>query len=235
MLKAKGRPCRPKEAFELAAWALFAVAMTLIVFFESHMRIRYMAPAIPGLAILSVSGLNKLTTRVAGRDARSGGHFFIFLPFAAAVIMLGMNTAYTLNQFKLVMPFSYQSGRLTRDQYIEKFRPEHTVIQHANRHLPADAVILSLFIGRRGYYSERAMRYDVHEFAAAVHAADSVTGLRQQLVSRGLTHLIVRYDLFSDWCNRSLDEDGKLIVFSLLKSPDMLLLAKNGHGLYRLE
>jgi 4-amino-4-deoxy-L-arabinose transferase-like glycosyltransferase len=235
VLTSFGQRRSTRNNFDPAVWAFFALLLTLIVFLESHMRIRYMAPAIPGLVILTILSLEKMTHIDAHRGRPITGALLRSLPLVLTVVMLSVNGVYVVTQFKRVEPFDYQFGRLSRDQYIEKFRPEHAVIRFANRHLDSDATILALFIGKRGYYCERDLRFDVQELAAAVNESDSTVQLRKQLLYRGLSHLLIRYDLFVDWCNRNLDENQKQLIFSLLNSQQSLLLAKNGHALYKLE
>jgi len=227
-------PSSTKRQFETGVWAFFASFVILIVFFQSHMRIRYIAPAIPGLVILSIFGLEYLLALFARWLPANNTVLLKILTPMIVVLMLSVNTVYVLNQFRIVRPFDYQSGHMTRDQYIEKFRPEYAVIQHANQYLSGDASILSLFIGKRGYYSNRKMRFDQEMFASAIHGSNSQDDLRRKFVEHGLTHLLVRYDLLGNWSNQNLDEKQKQIVISFLNNRDLLLLAKNGHGLYKL-
>ena len=67
--------------------------------------------------------------------------------------------------------------------------------------LPHDAEILALFIGNRGYYSERGMRYDVDLLQSAVERAASAQEMRDHLAAFGFTHLLIRFDMFDNWCD----------------------------------
>jgi len=69
---------------------------------------------------------------------------FFTLSFA-----LWLNAYYILNQFKYVSPFSYLNGTLSRDQYINKYRPEYPVMQYINKNLPEDAKILFIYLGQK--------------------------------------------------------------------------------------
>ena len=157
-----------------------------------------------------------------------------FIAFLLVLLLFSGNTIYTIEQFRSVAPIQYLRGHVSRDQYIEKFRPEYAAIRHANDALPSDAVILSLFIGRRGYYSEREMFFDIDPFHTVIEKSNSAEELRAKLADRGLTHLLIRFDMFDNWLHNNLDGNKKQIVIDFISDKTIFLFAKNGHGLYQL-
>ncbi len=59
-----------------------------------------------------------------------------------------MNGAYLWGQFKHVDPLSYLSGRLDRDAYIERYRPEYAAIRYANDEFAKSHQDIGYFSGK---------------------------------------------------------------------------------------
>jgi len=223
-----------REKNEKMIFAGFAILFILFVFFRTNMRIRYMAPAIPCLVILSIYGVKNVFWIIDRHTTGSARNTLAGLVVAAVLIFFSFNVVYFLEQFRIVTPLQYVSGKISRDQYIEKFRPEYAAIQHANVFLSPNAKILSLFIGKRGYYSTREMSFDINLFTSAIRNSSSPEELHSYLIDSGLTHLLIRFDMFDNWCNHNLDQKEKQMVTELLSIRDSLLFEKNGHGLYKV-
>ena len=142
---------------------------------------------------------------------------------------------YIAQQFKIVTPFQFLGGHVSRDAYIERYRPEYAAIRHANASLPSDARILSLFIGRRGYYSDREMVFDIDGFHAFIQQSTSVEELSVKLSGWGVTHLLMRFDMFEQWVITNLDNDQRRLVSDFFNRELTFIFGKNGHGLYQFQ
>jgi hypothetical protein len=147
-----------------------------------------------------------------------------------------MNASYIVGQFRYVDPISYISGSVERDEYIERYRPEYSAIKYANKNLPGNAKILCIFLGNRGYYSDREMVFDGNQnlFRKTVKSANSPAEILLDLNKRDITHLLVRYDLFNTWSNNNFDDEEKEMVGEFFKEQITLLFSKGGYGLFRL-
>jgi hypothetical protein len=213
----------------------FAILFILYAYFKTDMRIRYIAPAIPPLVILSTFGLyriHKLIARQWSQVRVQGAQ--IAVVFLTAVIFI-FNALYIIHQFKLVDPFSYISGRVERDAYITRYRPEYTTFQYANAHLAADAKLLVLFMGNRRYYSDRDLIFGINLFRTIVKRVDSAQAVLHELQQRGFTHLLIRYDLFNNWTEKQFNDREKKMLKVFFARDVKLLLSKNGYGLFELK
>ena len=150
-------------------------------------------------------------------------------------IILSLNTSYICKQFHYVDPFSYISGRMSRDTYIAKYRPEHSIYQYVNRHLPDNAKLLGLFLGNRRYYSERDLIFGVNEFKKMVNRADSEKEILKDLRNEGLIYLIIRFDLFNQWTNKQFDDRKKEMLKIFFAEHVKNILSKDGYGLFKLR
>ncbi len=116
--------------------AFFTIFFILYAFLQTDMRIRYIAPTIPPLAILTVFGFKNLTALVTKRWAKAAGWFVPGCTVLLATLMLSLNAAYIVKQFEYVDPFSYLGGKIDRNEYIARYRPEYRAFQYANHNLP---------------------------------------------------------------------------------------------------
>ncbi len=220
---------------EKKIFVFFAILFLLYGFSTSSIRIRYIAPIIPPLVILATFGLHQIATMVTKRKTAQtawiGSGFIIFL----VTMILSLNASYILKQFRYVDPFSYISGRMSRDTYIAKYRPEYSIYQYVNRHLPKNVKILGLFLGNRGYYSERDLIFGVNEFKKMVNRADSEKEVLNELRNEGFIYLIIRFDLFNQWTNKQFDDRKKEMLKIFFAKHVKHLLSKDGYGLFKLR
>jgi 4-amino-4-deoxy-L-arabinose transferase-like glycosyltransferase len=224
----KGRKRSEQLDLEMRFLGLFALLYLVFAFFLTDMRIRYIGPIIPPLTILALVGIHDLigviSTRCSARSRWLGAS-------AAGVVFLafmGLNIAYLVEQFAVVQPLSYLQGKVSRDEYILKYRPEYAALSFANRSLPEDARILGLFNGNRIYYSEREMICDNEGFRRAVTTTQSPTELARRLERDGFSHLLVRLDLFSQWADSQFKPSEKLLLQSFFT--ETLERVYHGHG-----
>ena len=122
------RSLRQKKDLKLLM--VFVGLFILIAFLRTSIRIRYIAPVIPPLIILSAFGCQNLERFFAERGRLLLGRFLLY---AVVISALGMNIHYVLNQFRIVEPFSYISGKVSRDVYITYQRPEYPLFTYANQ------------------------------------------------------------------------------------------------------
>ena len=149
--------------------------------------------------------------------------------------MFSMNGAYIWGQFKYVDPMSYLSGRVTREAYIERYRPEYSAIQYANHNLRGNSKILCLYLGNRRYYSDKEMFFNDAFFRRAVMEAEPPENILVDLKRQGITHLLIRYDLFNQWSNRQLNDRNKKVLGTFFKNHTHRLFSEAGYGLYQLQ
>jgi hypothetical protein len=225
---ANGRRRPSRVRLEIHLLGAFSLLYLLFAFFLVDMRIRYIAPIIPPLVILSVIGIQDLADIITSRLSMRPRQMALSAAGVVFLGLLGLNAAYLVDQFGIVDPISYLRGEVSREAYILKHRPEYAAISFANRNLPENARILALFNGNRIYYSERELVCDNESFRRAVNASKSSADLVQTLRGNRISHLLVRADLFSQWAESQFQPDQKAVLQSFFG--DALLRLYQGHG-----
>ena len=232
--RANGRKRPPRIRLEIRLLGAFSLLYLLFAFFLVDMRIRYIAPIIPPLVILAVIGIQDLVGIITARLSLRPQPMALSAAGVIFLGLLGLNAAYLVDQFGIVDPFSYLRGEVSREAYILKHRPEYAAISFANRNLPENARILALFNGNRIYYSERDLICDNESFRRAVNASQSSADLVKALKRSGISHLLVRLDLFSHWAESQFKADQKAVLQSFFGETLTRLYLGYGYALFAL-
>jgi 4-amino-4-deoxy-L-arabinose transferase-like glycosyltransferase len=221
---------------EIKLLSVYSILFLLFVFFSIDMRIRWISPIIPPLVLLSVFGLSYMKQGCDAPQTKPKtvklykGLFWLIL-----TTMFVLNALYITSYFQFIDPISYLSGRTSRDEYIQRFRPEYSAIKHANQNTPQHSVILCLFLGNRRYYSDREMNFDYGSFKTVVKESESPQRVASHLRDRGFTHLMVRHDLFKKWSNDNFAHEEKKKISLFFSLYTETLLSKDGYTLVSLK
>lgn len=213
------KPKKKKVRREQYAMLFFALLLFFLTFFQEAMRIRYIAPIIPVMVILSMYGLNNLYLVVLSRpyfQTKWSTRISLLAVLIPITTMLAYNGLYIAKQFQIVQPMSYLKGEVSRDDYITKHRPEYPAIQFASQFLHRDSKVLCLFLGNRGYYMDFEPIFD-NPFKSVTHSllrqllTDNNISLNSELRRMGITHILLRYDLTQTWF-RQLDPSAQKTI-----------------------
>jgi len=213
---------------------VFAGLYFLLVFLRIDMRIRWIAPIIPPLVILSVLGIHKVFGALAAVSGRRRALAALFVVLFMVTTLVG-NFKYLVKQFREVKPLEYISGRISREDYISRRRPAYRVHAYARDHLAPDAVILGLFLGNRRYYSERSMLLDDYLLLEALSGVESGQSCNNVLGKRGITHIMLRQDLFTKWAHDNFRPQGMEVLVRFINRELTLLTSHRGYYLYELN
>jgi hypothetical protein len=220
-----------RQIRENLALLSFSVLFLLYTFLQIDMRIRYIAPIIPPLVILSVIGLFQTDTWIRHKWTGAGRRAGFGLVAVAVTGLLALNAHYLVTQFRYIEPISYLSGRVGRDDYIKKYRGEYPAIQFANRELPPTTRLLAIYLGNRIYYSDREIVSDDAFFKKAIAAASSADALADILRSRDFSHLFIRSDFFKYFIFNYLSNEKRRIFNRFLETRTKRLFSE---GVYHV-
>ena len=224
----------PFAAFKThrAVFATFAILFMLFVFFKSDFRIRYMAPAIPPLVVLSVFGIKNFADVISKKTGRIEKAGLIILG-SLVLFALSYNGHYIHGLFNHIRPLDYLSGEVDRDAYITRFRREHPVILNANKNLPDDARVLCLSLGNRTYYVDRKVHL-AEDFFTKKGGVYSEKVLLKKLERNSTTHIILDKKILFDWL-KTRPKAEQTVFLNVFKYNTRVLYEKNEVRLLALE
>jgi 4-amino-4-deoxy-L-arabinose transferase-like glycosyltransferase len=219
---------------ESLALAGFAVLYLLFAFVQTDMRIRYVAPIIPPLVILAVIGISDLSEYVKGHSSWVVSRCGMGVVVLGVVLFLVPNLQYAKEQFQIVEPLRFLSGDISRDDYIQKFRPEYAAMRYINSHLPLDARVLGVFLGNRRYYCDRDLIFD-GSLEAGIRSAASAEVLATMLREKGFTHVIIQHGLFDKFILSRLSADRLNLFQIFITNHTKSLFSEDGHIVFELN
>ena len=190
-----------------------------------------MAPIIGPLVILSVLGLRSLTELARSRVSSGAA---AGLAAAAAVLILLPNMGYILDLFEKVQPIDYLAGRVSRDEYIQRHRPEYAAFRYANQQLPVDAKVLGVFLGNRRYYCDRTLVFD-GTLEAAIKTAGSARDVAARVREKGYSHIVIGAERFEHFVLRQLPPRASAVFQAFLDEHTRILFGQDGHYLLELK
>ena len=209
----------------------FSILYILFAFFKTDMRIRYIAPVIPPLVILAAMGLYNIFLSLRIRFSFFSAKIYQYCLFAFITVIILGNATYIIKQFDYVKPFGYLSGKISRDKYIERYRPEYAAFKYANINISPDSKILCLFLGNRRYYSDRDVLFGENIFISYVKNKNKIIS---NMRKKGITHLLIWHNPFNRWANNNFNDKEKELVNNFFKENTMLVFSKGEYGLYEL-
>jgi hypothetical protein len=223
-----------QEKTEILLMLFFSLFFLLYACAQTSIRIRYFSPILPPLGVLAMLGLHNFQTRILA-PVRWSGPVKTFLVFAVITVMLGLNAAYMVERFKKDRPLEYLTGNMTRDEYIQAFRPEYATFQYANAHLALDAKIFGLFMGGRGYYSDRYIAFPDSLLYKAAKEAASGQDVAKTLTGKGFTHILMSYAGLNLWLKEAASDHDRQVLRQFFESYVDVLFSREGYGLLRIQ
>ena len=213
---------------------LFSVLFLLYACAQTSIRIRYFSPILPPLVILSIFGLYNLQTTILQPTHRISNFLKKTAIFVVVAAMLGFNAVYMAERFQQDQPIAYISGDITRNQYIQRFRPEYASFQYANRNLSKNDKILGLYIGNRGYYSDIPIEFSIEILQKIAAKTDSGKAVAEILYKKGFTHLLLNFSLFGQYAKEySMHE--KKVLKEFFEDYTITKFSEDGYGLLWLK
>jgi hypothetical protein len=224
---------------EKKVFLFYSILFFLTAFFTSGMRIRYISPIIPPMVILSVVGMRKLVNSVSALRPRYARNIGIVVAFLIISCSLLLNAHYIFTQYRYVDPFSYLSGRVSHDQYIERYRREYPVLRYINENLPHNSKILLIHMGKRGYYCDREyvldMKFNKSMLHQLVRYSNGPEEILQGITRQGITHLLISYDIFDRWVKDVFSNREQESVRTFFGKHVSLLFFKWGYGISEVK
>jgi len=201
------RGFRRDVLFLLGFCGLFMV----LAYFLTEKQVRYILPVIPCLSIVAAVGIHHLVSWLENFPRTSLRRPGVVAVSLSVVFLLCMNVTYLVRHVKKMDPIPVVSGKETREDYLKRKLRHYRAVDYANRHLPADAVVFTMFLGRRGYYLDRPYRNERYFGALTlhrlVHASETPEAFSKVVSDLGVSHLLVRIDVFHRYLNDNFTAD----------------------------
>jgi hypothetical protein len=224
----------------------FAVIFVIMAYFLTAKQVRYILPVLPFLAILAVMGLKDLVDKlgegtiksplISRKKMKSIAKFIIF---PTIVIFLIFNLLYLKERTNIIKPFPYISGQETRDAFLKRHLLHYDAVKYINNNLPNDAKVFTMFLGRRGYYLDRAYEnessFGMSTIRHMVNSSTDEEKFKDFLRSMDVTHILMRTDLVYNYLKDNFSTEEINRFMNLVKKYWKLLYEYNGHSVWDIR
>jgi hypothetical protein len=216
----------------------FSVLFFSFSFFSTVLRVRYFCPILPPLVVLSVFGIKNLWEEISGYS-NPGRRLGQGLVFSSIIVFLSLNAGYVIEQFRYVKPLAFLNGTLTREAYITEYRPEYTAMNYINQNLPNDAVVLLLFVGKRGYYCERDYVLDQNLGQSILlnlaKKSENPDEIYDGLSKIKISHILLHHTFFENWVQEDVNPREQHLIEMFFSKYARGLFFRSGYGVIALE
>ena len=215
----------------------FSLFFIFVAYFTTAKQVRYIVPVLPFMAILAVMGIKNLSDGFKEK----GGFSFKALQcslFIVIVLLLSANLVYLKDHFKKIDPMPYVLGNESRDDFLKHHLLHYEAVQFINTYLPEDAVIYTIYLGRRGYYLKRNYKNDpsfgVKVIRKLVNASKNENDFKRKLNALMATHIFMRTDLVDRFLHLNYDQEEIRRFMNMAKKHWLLVYQKNNYAVWEL-
>ncbi len=232
-----------KDKFCFVIFTVFFIAMA---FFLTAKQVRYILPVLPFLAVLAVMGIKnildylgekpRLSSLRLGAQIKSMARIFVL---ASVAVLLIFNFIYLKNRIETINPFPYVLGKETREDFLKHHLLHYDAVEYINRFLPDDAVVFTMFLGRRGYYLNRNYKnepsFGMNTLRQMVNNSDNENRFKKYVRSMGVTHILMRVDLVNNFLKDNFSRDNIKRFLRLEKKYWKKVYEKNGYAVWDIR
>ena len=227
-------------------FALFSIFFIFMAYFLTEKQVRYILPTIPFLAILAVMGIKDLVDKIGGKffysplifnkNAKSISRIFIF---AIVAILLTFNFIYLKNRMDIMKPLQYLFGQETKNAFLKRHLLHYDAVKYINTHLPADAKLFTMFLGRRGYYMERIYKNEAsfgrNTINQMINSSVTEDSFKEFIRSMQVTHILMRTDLVDNYLKINFSQKQIKRLMNLKRKYWYRVYENNGYTVWDIQ
>lgn len=235
-----------KNSRDKIIFTCFSVFFIFAAYFLTRKQIRYLLPVIPFLAILAVMGIVNLANKLkeetffsSWKFHKSIGLIFRISLFVSVTILLGLNGLYLKNRVDIIKPFSYVFGQETREAFLRRHLKHLPAVEYVNTQLPDDAIVFTMFLGRRSYYLDRPYKnepsFGMDTLKQMVNNSVDAEKFVKYVRSLNVTHILMRSDLVGHFLDSTFSQEENMRFMNLAKKYWKLIYTYNGYAVWDIQ
>jgi len=228
-------------------FVFFTVIFIIMAYFLTAKQVRYILPVLPFLAIIAVMGIKDLLDKIGvgetvGASFRSGKMIQSIIKvviFAIVAILLTYNLLYLKQQINIIKPLPYILKKESRDDFLRRHLLHYGAVQYVNKTLPDDAVVFTMFLGRRGYYLNRNYKnepsFGMNTIRQMVISSANEGTFDNHVRSMNVTHILMRSDLFYRFLHDNFSKAEIKRFLNLINKRWTKLYDNNGYAVWDIR
>lgn len=103
----------------------------------------------------------------------------------------------------IIKPLPYVLGQETKKAFLKRHLLHYDAVEYINNNLPIDAKIFTMFLGRRGYYLDRAYQnessFGMSTIRHMINSSTDEEKFMEYIRSMNVTHILMRTELVDNY------------------------------------
>lgn len=191
-------------------FVLFSVFFVIMAYFFTAKQVRYILPVLPFLAIIAIMGIKDLVDKLGeetlfssfrcDKNIRSVVKIVLFVGILSLLVL---NFLYLKKRMDIIKPLPYVLGQETKKAFLKRHLLHYDAVEYINNNLPIDAKIFTMFLGRRGYYLDRAYQnessFGMSTIRHMINSSTDEEKFMEYIRSMNVTHILMRTELVDNY------------------------------------
>ena len=227
-------------------FVIFSVLFIIMAYFLTAKQVRYILPVLPFLSIIAVMGIKDLVDRLGDgmrtsflRFRINDGSISRVVIFITVAILLVFNLCYLKNRMDIIKPFPYLFGKETKNAFLKRHLLHYDAVKYVNASLPEDAVIFTMFLGRRGYYLDKNYKnepsFGMKTLKLMIRSSSSKERFVKYIQSLNVTHIMMRTKLVDNYLKDNFSSDKIRRFMRLEKKFWKPVYVHNGYAVWDIR
>jgi len=227
-------------------FVFFSVFFIIMAYFLTAKQVRYILPVLPFLTIIAVMGIKDLVDGLGNGMSTSflkfrinSGSLSRIVIFATVAILLASNLFYLKNRVDIIKPFPYIFGKETKDAFLKRHLLHYDAVEYVNASLPEDAVIFTMFLGRRGYYLDRTYKnepsFGMNTIRQMINSSTNEEKFVEHVRSMQVTHILMRTDIVDKYLKDNFPAEEIKRLLCLVKKCWRKVYENNGYAVWDVQ
>ncbi len=139
----------------------------------------------------------------------------------------------------IIKPFPYLFGKETKDAFLKRHLLHYDAVKYVNATLPEDAVIFTMFLGRRGYYLDKNYKnessFGMKTLKLMIRSSSSKEKFVKYIQSLNVTHIMMRTKLVDNYLKDNFSSDKIRRFMRLEKKFWKPVYVHNGYAVWDIR
>jgi hypothetical protein len=127
----------------------------------------------------------------------------------------------------------------SRRDFLKRHLLHYDAVEYINSNLPMDAKVFTMFLGRRGYYLDRAYQnessFGMNTIKKMVSLSEDEKKFKEYIRSMNVTHILMRTDLVNNFLKDNFSIQEMKRFMNLLTKYWKLIYESNGYSIWSVQ
>jgi len=115
----------------------------------------------------------------------------------------------------------------------------YDAVEYINNNIPMDAIIFTMFLGRRGYYLDRAYKnessFGMSTISHMVNSSDDEEKFLEYIWSMNVTHILMRSDMVNKYLQNNFSTKEVNRLLRLVEKYWKKVYENNGYSVWDIQ